>query len=59
MNAEQPGLVIVRGDAGGFVQEISAGPHHLRSDEPASVGEPAPARRRTTFSSRLSEPARR
>src|SRR6478609_3474203 len=38
MNAEQPGLVIVRGDAGGFVQEISAGPHHLRSDEPASMG---------------------
>ena len=38
MNSEQPGLVIVRGAADGFVQEISAGPHHLRSDEPASVG---------------------
>ena len=38
MNGEQPGLVIVRGAADGFVQEISAGPHHLRSDEPASVG---------------------
>jgi uncharacterized OsmC-like protein len=38
MNGELPGLVIVRGDADGFVQEIIAGPHHLRSDEPASVG---------------------
>ena len=38
MNGEQPGLVIVWGAADGFVQEISAGPHHLRSDEPASAG---------------------
>ena len=38
MNREQPGLVIARGAADGFVQEIIAGPHHLRSDEPASVG---------------------
>ena len=38
MNGEQPGLVIVRGAADGFVQKIIAGPHHLRSDEPASVG---------------------
>jgi putative redox protein len=38
MNADQPGLVIVRGAADGFVQEIVAGPHHLRSDEPASAG---------------------
>ena len=38
MNSEQPGVVIVRGAADGFAQEISAGPHHLRSDEPASVG---------------------
>ena len=30
--------MIVRGAADGFVQEIIAGPHHLRSDEPASVG---------------------
>ena len=37
MNGE-PGLVIVRGAADGFVQEIVAGPHHLPSDEPASVG---------------------
>jgi putative redox protein len=35
---EQPGLVIVRGAADGFVQEIIAGPHQLRSDEPTSVG---------------------
>jgi putative redox protein len=38
MNGEQPGLVIVRGAADGFVQEITAGPHRLRSDEPTSVG---------------------
>jgi putative redox protein len=38
MNGEQPGLVIVRGAANGFVQEIIAGPHRLQSDEPASVG---------------------
>ena len=38
MNGEQPGLVIVRSAADGFVQEIVAGPHHVRSDEPTSVG---------------------
>src|SRR6187551_278429 len=38
MNGDQPGLVIVRGAADGFVQEIIAGPHHLRSDEPTVVG---------------------
>ena len=38
MNGEEPGLVIVRGAADGFVQEITAGPHHLRGDEPTSVG---------------------
>ena len=40
MDQEQPaeGLVIVRGAADGFVQEIIAGPHRLRSDEPASAG---------------------
>jgi putative redox protein len=32
------GLVIVRGAANGFVQEITAGAHRLRSDEPTSVG---------------------
>jgi putative redox protein len=30
--------VIVRGDAAGFAQQITAGPHHLQSDEPASAG---------------------
>lgn len=40
MNVERPveGLVTVRGAADGFVQEITAGAHHLRSDEPASAG---------------------
>jgi putative redox protein len=40
MNDERPaeGLVIVQGAAGGFVQEITAGPHHLRSDEPPTAG---------------------
>jgi uncharacterized OsmC-like protein len=32
------GLVIVRGDANGFAQEITAGAHRLRSDEPAAAG---------------------
>jgi putative redox protein len=30
--------VIVRGDAAGFAQQITAGTHHLQSDEPASAG---------------------
>ena len=40
MNGEQPpeGLVIVRGAADGFVQEVTAGAHHLRSDEPPAFG---------------------
>ena len=40
MDSEQTaeGLVIVRGAADGFVQESVAGPHRLRSDEPASAG---------------------
>jgi len=32
------GLVTVRGAADGFVQEIAAGRHQLRSDEPESAG---------------------
>lgn len=32
------GRVTVRGAANGFVQEIEAGRHQLRSDEPVSVG---------------------
>src|SRR6185295_5889744 len=40
MTGERPaqGLVIVRGAADGFVQEITAGAHHFRSDEPGSAG---------------------
>jgi uncharacterized OsmC-like protein len=30
--------VIVRGDAAGFAQEIVAGPHRLKADEPIEVG---------------------
>ena len=35
---EREGVVIVRGAATGFAQEIIAGQHHFVSDEPASVG---------------------
>lgn len=35
---EAEGVVVVRGGAGGFVQEISAGPHQLIADEPVSAG---------------------
>ena len=40
MHAEKPaqGVVIVRGAASGFAQEIIAGPHHFVGDEPTSVG---------------------
>lgn len=40
MDREQPadGVVIVRGAGDGFAQEITAGTHHLRSDEPISAG---------------------
>jgi putative redox protein len=39
MHGEQrEGVVIVRGAATGFAQEISAGPHHFAADEPMSVG---------------------
>ena len=39
MHGEGPeGIVIVRGAATGFAQEIIAGPHQLFSDEPTSVG---------------------
>ena len=33
-----PGEVVVRGGAAGFAQEITAGSHHLRADEPSSAG---------------------
>ncbi len=32
------GFVVVRGDARGFVQEITAGRHHLMADEPVGKG---------------------
>lgn len=40
MDPERPveGMVTVRGAADGFVQEIAAGRHQLRSDEPVSAG---------------------
>jgi len=31
-------VVVVRGGAGGFAQEITAGRHRLVADEPASAG---------------------
>ena len=36
--AERDDVVIVRGAATGFAQEIIAGPHRFVSDEPTSVG---------------------
>ena len=35
---EREGVVIVRGAATGFAQEIIAGPHQFIADEPTSVG---------------------
>jgi uncharacterized OsmC-like protein len=35
---QKPADVIVRGNASSFLQEIEVGPHHLRADEPVSVG---------------------
>jgi uncharacterized OsmC-like protein len=34
----KPADVVVRGNARAFLQEITAGPHHLRADEPISAG---------------------
>ena len=34
----EEGVVVVRGRAHGFVQEITAGRHHLVADEPVSAG---------------------
>jgi uncharacterized OsmC-like protein len=36
--AEAEGVVVVRGGAQGFVQEITAGRHHLVADEPVGAG---------------------
>jgi uncharacterized OsmC-like protein len=33
-----PANVVVRGNANGFLQEVVSGSHHLRADEPLSVG---------------------
>lgn len=40
MNSEErpEGLVVVRGAADGFLQEVEAGAHQLLSDEPAAAG---------------------
>jgi putative redox protein len=35
---EAEGVVVVRGGAQGFVQDITAGRHHLVADEPVSAG---------------------
>jgi len=34
----EPGLVVVRGNAAGFAQDIVIGRHRLAVDEPVSVG---------------------
>ena len=34
----KPADVVVRGSATGFLQEVVSGNHHLRADEPISVG---------------------
>jgi uncharacterized OsmC-like protein len=36
--SKKPADVVVRGNAGGFLQEVVSGKHHLRVDEPGSVG---------------------
>ena len=36
--SSKPADVVVRGDATGFLQEVVSGNHHLRADEPVSVG---------------------
>ena len=34
----EPGVVVVRGGADGFTQEITAGRHRLTADEPVASG---------------------
>lgn len=34
----EPGVVVVRGSADGFAQEIAVGHHRLLADEPVGVG---------------------
>ncbi len=38
MAMSEPNEVVVRGRAGGFAQEITAGRHRLTADEPVAVG---------------------
>jgi len=38
MDSREQGVVVVRGTAEGFAQEITAGRHRLVSDEPVSAG---------------------
>ena len=38
MDPTEQGVVVVRGTAEGFVQEITAGRHRLIADEPVSAG---------------------
>jgi uncharacterized OsmC-like protein len=37
-SSNKPADVVVRGNAGEFLQEVVSGKHHLRADEPASYG---------------------
>jgi len=37
-STELPFSVVVRGNAAGFLQEITSGKHHLQADEPESAG---------------------
>ncbi len=36
--ALEPGIVVVRGNAKGFAQEIAVGRHRFRADEPVAAG---------------------
>lgn len=38
IDPNEPGVVVVRGGAQGFAQEITVGRHQLTADEPASFG---------------------
>ena len=38
MSKAREGVVVVRGEATGFAQEITAGPHRFVSDEPTTAG---------------------
>ena len=38
MGTMNPGTIVVRGSGSGFAQEIEAGAHHWRADEPLAAG---------------------